>query len=476
MTPRVASMARTERPDFINTLSGRFVLLSAGVAIMAAVVTMAVSIPLISGAAEAQAKVALDRLADITVEALQRPGPPGGNRQLEGLLRSQQVTGYVVSADSQSAPGVSEEIQEEIIAGRSLSSEVTVDGSTQFLVARPIDGSFGLVLLAPAQVATEPADEAIRRLVLALVVGVAVAVAIGYLASKQVTKPLRRAADTAERLTSGERGLRLDPGGPVEVADIATSLNDLSAALAVSESRQREFLLSVSHELRTPLTAVRGYAEALADGMVDSDDVVRTGEIMTSEADRLDRLVADLLALARLGAVDFAIDVVRFDLNQLLGEAADVWRSRCEREGVLFSQELPDDSVDMRSDPVRIRQIIDNLAENALRVTPAGQSVVFSLRPEAEGAAITVRDGGPGLTEEDMAVAFEPAALFSRYRGIRPVGSGLGLALVGRLAARLGGSAVVGNSSEGGAAFTVRLSDVPDEVGETAADTRARQR
>lgn len=467
-------MARTERPGFISTLSGRFVLLSAGVAIMAAVVTMGVSIPLISGAAEAQAKVALDRLADITVEALQRPGPPGSSRRLEGLLRSQQVTAYIVDPDSPATPGVSEEIQEEIIAGRSMSTQVTLNGSTYFLVARPIDGTVGLVLLAPAQVATEPADEAIRRLLLALLVGVAVAVAIGYLASKQVTKPLRRAADTAERLSSGERGLRLDPGGPVEIADIATSLNDLSAALAASEGRQREFLLSVSHELRTPLTAVRGYAEALADGMVDGEDVVRTGQIMMSEADRLDRLVADLLALARLGAVDFTIDVVVLDLNELMGEAADVWRSRCEREGVLFSLELPDRSIQVSSDPVRIRQIIDNLAENALRLTPAGESIVFSLRPDGDSAVITVRDGGPGLTEEDMSVAFQPAALFSKYRGIRPVGSGLGLALVGSLASRLGGSALVGNSSEGGAAFGVRLSDAPVEIGATAVDTRSR--
>ena len=469
-------MARTDRPSFLSTLSGRFVLLSVGVAIMAAVVTMAVSIPLITGAAEAQAKVALDRLADITVEALQRPGPPGGSRRLEGLLRSQQVTAYVVGPDLPAAPGVSEEVQDEIIAGRSLSTQVTLNGSRYFLVARPIDGTVGLVLLAPAQVATEPADEAIRRLLLALLAGMAVAVAIGYLASKQVTKPLRRAADTAERLSSGERGLRLDPGGPVEVADIATSLNDLSAALAVSEGRQREFLLSVSHELRTPLTAVRGYAEALADGMVDGEDVVRTGQIMTSEADRLDRLVADLLALARLGAVDFTIDVVELDLNELLGEAADVWRSRCGREGVLFSQELPDRHLMVRSDPVRIRQIIDNLAENALRLTPAGESIVFSLQPDADGAVITVRDGGPGLAEEDMSVAFEPAALFAKYRGIRPVGSGLGLALVGRLAALLGGSAQVGNSSEGGAAFSVRLADAPAEIGAVTVDTRSRQR
>jgi signal transduction histidine kinase len=454
---------------FVRTLSGRFVVLSAGVALMAAVVTIAVSIPLIGGAAEAQAQATLDRLADITVEALQRPGPPGATRRLESLLQSQQVSAYVVGPELPEAPGVSGETEQEIINGESLSTQVNWKGSAYFLAAKPIDGTHGLVLITPAQVATEPADEAVRSLLLALLAGIAVAVAIGYLASRRVTKPLRRAADTAERLSSGERGLRVDPSGPAEVVEIATSLNELSTALASSESRQRDFLLSVSHELRTPLTAVRGFAEALADDMVGCDDVVRTGEIIQAEAQRLDRLVADLLILARLGAVDFTIDALDLDLTELVAEAADVWRSRCEREGVPFTQDLPTGPLMVRSDPVRVRQIIDNLAENALRVTPSGRPIVLALRADGNHAVIAVRDGGPGLTADDMAVAFEPAFLHAKYRGVRPVGSGVGLALVGRLATRLGGSAHVQPASEGGVAFSVRLPRVggaanPDQV------------
>ena len=450
-------MKEADQPGFLGTLSGRFVLVSAGVAIMAAVVTIAVSVPLISGAAERQAQATLNRLADITVEALQRPGPPGATRRLEGLLESQQVSAYVVGPELPEAPGVPPETEQEIIEGESMSTQLTVNGSPYFMAARPIDGKFGLVLVTPGVVATEPADESVRRLLAALLAGTAVAVAIGYLASRRVTKPLRRAADTAERLSSGERGLRVDPSGPAEVVDIATSLNELSTALAASERRQRDFLLSVSHELRTPLTAVRGFSEALADDMVEPDEVVRTGEIISSEAERLDRLVADLLVLARLGAVDFSIDDLDLDLTDLVAEAADVWRSRCEREGVPFSLESPGRPVFVRSDPVRIRQLIDNLAENALRVTPSGQPIVLALVVTDTDAVIAVRDGGPGLTEDDMLVAFEPASLHSKYRGVRPVGSGVGLALVGRLAARLGGSAHVETAPEGGAAFYVRL-------------------
>ncbi len=109
------------------------------------------------------------------------------------------------------------------------------------------------------------------------------------------------------------------------------------------------------------------------------------------------------------------------------------------------------------TDPMRVRQIIDNLAENALRVSPPGSVMVLAIRREGDWGVVEVRDSGPGLTDDDIAVAFEPGVLHERYRGVRPVGTGLGLALVGRLAHGLGGSAEAGRAAEGGARFTVRL-------------------
>ena len=178
---------------------------------------------------------------------------------------------------------------------------------------------------------------------------------------------------------------------------------------------------------------------------------------MTAEDDRLYRLVADLLYLSRLDAVDLTIQPIDVDLVALADEAAQVWRARCDRVGVVFRAELPTQPLWARTDPVRTRQIIDNLAENALRVTPAGRPIVLAVGGAGAWAAVAVRDGGPGLTADDRRVAFEPAALYSRYQGVRKVGSGVGLALVGRLAARLGGVARADLAPEGGAAFTVFL-------------------
>jgi two-component system sensor histidine kinase BaeS len=296
--------------------------------------------------------------------------------------------------------------------------------------------------------------------VLPLLLGLVGAGLAGLVLARRLARPLQEAAAAAHRLAGGARDVRLHPEGPYEVAELADALNRLNGALATSEDREREFLLSVSHELRTPLTAVRGYAEALADGVVPAQDVGRTGSVMLAEAERLDRLVGDLLDLARLRAQDFRLDFADVDLSQLVEQAGEVWRDRCAREGVELLVQTTGAPLTVRTDPTRVRQIVDGLAENALRVTPAGRPVVLAVGPDPRAPGwvwIDVRDGGPGLTDEDLQVAFERSALYERYRGVRRVGTGFGLALVRGLAVRLGGDAVAGRAQEGGARFSVRL-------------------
>jgi two-component system sensor histidine kinase BaeS len=142
-----------------------------------------------------------------------------------------------------------------------------------------------------------------------------------------------------------------------------------------------------------------------------------------------------------------------------VGDAAEAWGGRCATAGVVLRTELPPVPVVVPTDPGRIRQVLDGLLENALRIVPPGAPVVLAVAPpDPSGfAMIQVRDGGPGFTDADLAVAFERGALYERYRGVRKVGSGLGLALAGGLVRRLGGVIAAGHAPEGGAQFTVRL-------------------
>jgi signal transduction histidine kinase len=260
----------------------------------------------------------------------------------------------------------------------------------------------------------------------------------------------------------GARDLRAPIAGPREVADVSTAVNELADALQRSESRQREFLTSVSHELRTPLAGISGQAQALADEMVPPAEQADVGRSIRGEAARLERLVSDLLDLARLGADTFRLDLAGTDLTALLTEMAVVWQVRCDARRVVLVTQLPATPLVVTTDARRVRQVLDGLAENALRLLGPGQLLVLHLGAEHAGseapcAVLQVRDGGPGLAPEDYPVAFEQGVLHERYRGRRPTGAGLGLALAHNLIGRLGGSIVASPAAEGGVAMTIRL-------------------
>lgn len=445
-----------------TSLITRIVLLTSVVAVAVAIIAGLVSYPLARSAAQSQAQGALARLADVTTASLdrgatgERPGRPLP-RAVVDTLRSERITGYLIEPGAQLPPELVGIDLSELAEGAAVSTEGEVGADPVLVEARALRSGGVVVLIQPFTVAGETAVRAIGRFAVALIIGLLVAIPVGYLVARRLVRPLRAAREAANQMADGERNVRLVPEGPVEIAEIADALNGLNSALVMSEGRQREFLLSVSHELRTPLTAVRGYAEALADNVVTGEDVARTGVTIGAEAARLHQLVTDLLDLARLGAVDFHFDMSEVDVRALVLDAAEVWTSRCSREGVAFSAEVPDEAITITTDPMRLRQVIDNLLENALRLTPAGERIVLALHCTDADVTIEVRDSGPGLHEGDIGVAFEPGVLYERYRGVRPVGTGIGLALVGRLSRGLGGSAHAETAAGGGAVFLVRV-------------------
>jgi two-component system sensor histidine kinase BaeS len=166
-----------------------------------------------------------------------------------------------------------------------------------------------------------------------------------------------------------------------------------------------------------------------------------------------------------LEAADFPLAPASIDLVALVHGVAQAWSARCAEADVMLRTAMPDGPVVVHTDPGRIRQVIEGLLENAVRAVPAGAPVVLAVLAGPDAATIEVRDGGPGFTDEDLAVAFERGALYQRYQGVRKVGSGLGLALAHRLVLRLGGRIEAGHAPEGGARFTVQLPYAPRTSG-----------
>jgi two-component system OmpR family sensor kinase len=445
-----------------TTLALRITVVCLAVAGVAVIVAGLVAARLVSTTGDTVLQQSLKAQADVVASQLDPTGI--GNRlgvgKVADVVRGQGIAVVVRRPGGQEvgeAVPVRAAARAGLASGQDRSARVTIDSVEYLVEVRDVGGAgaaFALVQPTRSGQATQRA--LVRNIALALGIGLLVAAVAGFVSGRLLGRPLRRAAAVAGSLRTGRRDVRVPVEGPAEVAEVAGSLNALADALAHSEARQREFLLSVSHELRTPLTAVTGFAEAIADGIAEGPDARRAGQTIHREAQRLERLVSDLLELARLGADEFRLDLATIDLTALVRDCAEVWQLRCERENVPLSVLLPNSPVPVVADARRLHQVVDGLAENALRVTPAGAPMVFALTAGPD-ARLSVRDGGPGLAPEDYDVAFQRGVLNARYRDRRPVGSGIGLALVHGLVTRMGGTLTAGPAPEGGAAFTITL-------------------
>jgi two-component system sensor histidine kinase BaeS len=282
---------------------------------------------------------------------------------------------------------------------------------------------------------------------LAALAGVGLAAVLSFLLARSIVRPLQRVADATRALAADKRHEPLETEGTTELASLAEAFNQMVEQLAASRDAERAFLLSVSHELKTPLTAIRGYAEGLAEGAFEPGEAAR---VITTESGRLERLVRDLLDLARMNRSEFSVRSEAVDLAEIAREAARRHEPTARELGVELRAVA--DETWVSGDVDRLLQIASNLVENALRETPAGGTVTV----EVNGARLLVSDTGPGIPSEDLPYAFERFYLYDKIGRGRLIGSGLGLAIVRQLATAMGGTVAV-ESGPGGTTFTVTL-------------------
>lgn len=459
MTPADPRTAR-------RTLSGRILLTAlAGVAVVALVAT-ALGVPLVRSVARDQARqqlvAAVDSLARtprVTARLVveQRRAVGLDDRQYAVLDSSGRWIGQVTDLLDAGQIG-------ELQRTGSVSTTVHRDGQELLVEGRRLrPGGLAVVGAQPVKLLDQATSRMLRRMMLALLAGAATAVVFAGALARRTTAPVRAAAERAHRLALGERGLPAPAPATAELDEMNHALDALDRALAGSEARQREFLLSVSHEIRTPLTAIRGYAEALRDGTLDPTAAPEVGATLAKETARLEHFVSDLLALARLEADDFRLLRVPVEPAVLITETREAWQGAADAAEVRLETEVAadPDATEVVGDPRRIRQLLDGLVENALRATPPGGRVRITARHTATALVLGVSDTGAGLAPEEYPHAFERGFLRDRYAGSRPGGTGLGLSIARRLTERMGGTVAAGPGPERGTTMTVRLPGQP---------------
>jgi two-component system, OmpR family, sensor kinase len=332
--------------------------------------------------------------------------------------------------------------------GERVQGTITVDGKRYFYAARLV-GHRALVLLRPTRLGTTAAKPFLEGLLVAALAGAALAALASFLLARAISRPVRRVAAAARSLAEERSPAPVPVEGVRELGQLAAAFNHMARQLAKARAAERQFLLSVSHELKTPLTAIRGYTEGLADGAFTVDEAAET---IGREAERLERLVHDLLDLARMNKSEFSVHAEPIDLGVAARETVRRYETQARSFDVTLEAVAPI-SAPAIGDPDRTLQVVSNLVENALRLTPPGGVV----RVIAEPGSIAVEDTGPGLHPDEVQRAFEHFFLYSRYGGERPVGTGLGLAIVKELVEGMQGSVEVESEPDRLTRFVVRL-------------------
>lgn len=304
------------------------------------------------------------------------------------------------------------------------------------------------VFVVAADLSAERDDvmEAVQLATLVLLTVLLMASALAWVVAGRLLAPLRVLDDTARSISETDLTRRIPVSGQDEIAELARTFNAMVDRLEGAFASQRAFVSDASHELRTPITIVRGHLELLGD---DPDERRETVALVTDELDRMSRFVDDLLLLAKAERSDFLrVDEVELGAltDELLDKAAGLgrrtWALEARGEAVLHA------------DRQRLTQAIMGLAQNAVQHTQDGDAIWIGSTVEGDEASLWVRDGGPGVAEEDQARVFER---FARAAGSRrrSEGAGLGLAIVRAIAEAHGGHATLSSRPGAGSTFTV---------------------
>lgn len=294
-----------------------------------------------------------------------------------------------------------------------------------------------------------------------------IAIVVADRLSRRLTQPLAEATAVTGRIAAGDLTARLPEhttGAEArrdEIEQLAHSINTMAEELERSHGLEQQFLLSVSHDLRTPLTSIRGYAEAIADGA--APDPERAAAVILAESRRLERLVKDLLDLAKLDAHTFTFNVAAVDLAELAADSVDGFRREVEGAGLRVVLAGTDQPVAAMADPDRLQQVIANLVENAVKF--ASTTVTVTVGQGPAGPWVEVADDGPGIAPEDLPHVFERLYVAAATPKRKETGSGLGLAITRELVEGMGGSiraeGTAGGDGPGGARMVVTLAPGP---------------
>jgi signal transduction histidine kinase len=325
------------------------------------------------------------------------------------------------------------------VLGESLTFEMTPPGTHQkyLAVANPVSSAgtpIGAIVVATKKTnVRHEVTQLVLRLAIAGILGLLIAALLAWYLSRRIVRPVLQLSDAVDKVSTGDYDVEVPKNAPGELGHLSQRVGQMARRLGEVEQMERNFLMSVSHELRTPLTAIRGHVSALIEGVVEDPALQRVSlETVELEAQRLERLVGDILDLAKLDTHRFTVTKEEVDMAQLIDQAYERYREEAHKRSIDYRREIEASPV-IVSDGDRVLQVVGNLLSNAFHATPDGGRISLGLAQDNGTVHVAVEDTGPGIPAEARERLFRP--FVSNTGG----GTGLGLAIAKELSVALGG-------------------------------------
>jgi heavy metal sensor kinase len=410
----------------------------------------------IAGTLVAQARRESEAILRNQVEQLYSP------ELNDRFIRISRADGQVVYASGMPRSGLFEPAQVPAISGdflKGAARKVPLAGGSLLIAAVPATGGDGTLYRVEVGISAASAEDTLAQVLAMLAVGlpvaVAVAVAGGFILVRQALEPVERMAVKAQEITQHNLSERL----PVvrsgdELERLAISLNHMISRLEDALRGSKQLVADASHELRTPLTVMRGELEGLAqDGRLARETREALGSVL-EEVERLAEIVESLFSLSRLDAGE-ADAWQRFDLAELAATTAEQMSLLATDKNIRVQCEsMP--GVTVRGDRARLKQVIVNLLDNAIKYTPRGGQVTLRVRSDGADAVLDVSDTGIGIPAEALPHVFKRFFRVDESRSREQGGAGLGLSIVKSICAAHGAEVEVLSTPGAGSTFRVR--------------------
>ncbi len=299
--------------------------------------------------------------------------------------------------------------------------------------------------------------EVFRYFLLSVGIAVVISFVLIYIFSIKFTRPLKQIKNAAAKISNGEFEKRLDIKSKDEIGELAQTFNQMAVALQNLEEMRRGFIANVSHELRTPMTSIRGFVEGILDGTIPPEKQGHYLTIVRDETNRLNRLVNDLLDLARMESGEHKLNIMPVDINELIRKCVINLESLFIDKKINVDADFEEESLLVSADADSIERVLYNLLHNAIKFTPENGNIGIKTRVQKNKVEVTVKDNGIGIDESEINMIWDRFYKSDKSRGKDRTGTGLGLAIIKNIINEHGQKIWVESKPGEGSSFTFTL-------------------